>query len=96
LRFRQPVYRTLRELAISYFEDYYNLKREKTLRGYSRPVRLTRFDARAWMTAEQDVWFVSDYLFSVHHTPLLTPAQIRALTPVDRRTFESGLHGSAK
>ena len=43
LRFREPVYRTLRELAMSYFEHYFNLAGEKTLRGYSRPVNLTRF-----------------------------------------------------
>jgi len=42
LRYREPVYRTLRELAMSYFEHYYNLKREKTLRNYSRPVNLRR------------------------------------------------------
>jgi hypothetical protein len=41
IRFREPVYRTIRELAISYFEDYINLRGEKTLRGYSRPVHLS-------------------------------------------------------
>src|SRR5438034_790785 len=58
LRYREPVYRTLRELVMSYFEHYYNLKQEKTLRNYSRPVNLRRFDASAWMTAEEDVWMV--------------------------------------
>src|SRR5437588_372554 len=52
LRFRSPVYRTLRELALSFFEHYYNLKGEKTLRAYSRPVNLTRFDRIGWMTSE--------------------------------------------
>ena len=47
LRYREPVYRTLRELAMSYFEHYYNLKREKTLRNYSRPVNLRRFDSHS-------------------------------------------------
>jgi hypothetical protein len=51
LRYREPVYRSLRELAMSYFEHYYNLKREKTLRRYSRPVNLARFDSIGWMTA---------------------------------------------
>ena len=53
LRFRSPVYRTLRELALSYFEHYYNLKGEKTLRAYSRPVNLTRFDSIDWMTSRR-------------------------------------------
>src|ERR1700680_4050188 len=56
LRYREPVYRSLRELAMSYFEHYYNLKREKTLRNYSRPVNMARFDAIEWMTAEEDLW----------------------------------------
>src|SRR5947208_17132977 len=46
LRYREPVYRTLRELAMSYFEHYYNLRREKTLRNYSRPGTLPRSDAK--------------------------------------------------
>src|ERR1700738_2095099 len=50
LRYREPVYRTLRELVMSFFEHYYNLQREKTLRKYSRPVNLQRFDAAGWMT----------------------------------------------
>ena len=58
LRYREPVYRTLRELVMSYFEHYYNLRREKTLRNYSRPVNLRRFDRIGWMTAEEDVWAI--------------------------------------
>jgi hypothetical protein len=55
LRYREPVYRTLRELVMSYFEHYFNLRREKTLRAYSRPVNLRRFDRRGWMISEEDV-----------------------------------------
>src|ERR1041384_2257943 len=73
LRFRAPVYRTLRELALSYFEHYYNLRRERTLRRYSRPVNLVRFDAIGWMTSEVDVWAIPEYLTTIAHTPLLRP-----------------------
>src|ERR1044071_9842323 len=52
-RYREPVYRTLRELALSYFHTYFNLRGERTLRRYSRPVDLARFDRRGWMTAEK-------------------------------------------
>src|SRR5713226_753553 len=76
LRYREPVYRTLRELAMSYFEHYYNLKREKTLRNYSRPVNLRRFDRSHWMTAEENVWEVPEYLCTIAHTPLLAPRLI--------------------
>lgn len=96
LRFREPIYRTLRELAISYFEHYYNLRGEKTLRAYSRPVDLRRFDRRGWMTAEEDIWYVPEYLCEVAHTPLLDQKQVRNLTRMDRRLFEAGRWGSVK
>jgi len=96
LRFREPVYRTLRELAMSYFEHYYNLRREKTLRTYSRPVNLRRFDRLGWMTAAEDIWYVPEYLCEVAHTPMLDHQQIRSLTRMDQRLFEAGKWGSVK
>jgi hypothetical protein len=96
LRFREPVYRTLRELAISYFEHYYNLAAEKTLRAYSRPVNLRRFDRLPWMTAEDDLWAISDYLFSIPHRPLLSPATQRHLNRVDDRLYRAGLVGAKR
>jgi hypothetical protein len=95
LRYREPVYRTIRELVMSYFEHYYNLRKEKTLRRYSRPVHLHRFDRIQWMTAEEDVWPIPDHLCTVAHRPLLSPAAVRALGPVDERLFAAGLVGRA-
>ena len=91
LRYREPVYRTLRELVMSYFEHYYNLRREKTLRRYSRPVDLRRFDSRNWMSAEEDVWFIPEYLTTISHTSLLRPPL--NLCRVDARLFAAGLVG---
>ena len=93
LRYREPVYRTLRELVMSYFEHYYNLRREKTLRHYSRPVNLRRFDRIAWMTAEEDVWPVPEYLCAIRHTPVLPASVVRHLGRVDARLFAAGLTG---
>jgi hypothetical protein len=93
LRFREPVYRTLRELAMSYFEHYFNLGGEKTLRGYSRPVNLARFDRIHWMTAERDVWEIPEYLCEVPHIPLLTPELERTLGRVDARLKAAGMVG---
>ena len=93
LRFREPVFRTLRELALSYFESYFNLRREKTLRRYSIAVDLTRFDALRWMTADDDLWDIGAHLVRVRHFPLLTPTMERDLGPVDRRLFEAGKLG---
>jgi hypothetical protein len=94
LRFREPVYRTLRELVLSYFESYFNLRRQKTLRRYSRPVNLSRFDARGWMTSEDDLWYIAEHLVGVAHTRLL-PAGPRRLSPVEPVLFEAGLVGRA-
>jgi hypothetical protein len=93
LRYREPVYRTLRELVMSYFEHYYNLRKEKTLRRYSRPVNLVRFDATGWMTAEEDVWQIPDHLCSIPHTPVLPARMASGLGRVDERLFAAGLLG---
>src|SRR5437879_6386405 len=94
LRFREPVYRSLRELAMSYFEHYYNPRGEKTLRGYSRPVNLRRFDAIHWMTAEEDLWAIPEYLVGISHSRLLTPAVERRLTRMDARLMKAGKVGA--
>lgn len=96
LRYREPVYRTLRELAMSYFEHYYNLRREKTLRNYSRPVNLKRFDPMHWMTTEEDVWEIPEYLTTIYHTPLIGPRLAARLGKVDARLFAAGLVGLAR
>jgi hypothetical protein len=94
LRYREPVYRTLRELAMSYFEDYYNPAGERTLRTYSRPVNLRRFDRIHWMTAEEDLWVISDYLFSIPHRELLPRGVDRRLNRLDQRSRAAGQTGA--
>ena len=95
LRFREPVYRTLRELVMSYFEHYYNSAGEKTLRNYSRPVELRRFDQMGWMTAEEDVWAIPEYLTCIAHRALLSGRMERCLNRVDGRLQEAGRLGGA-
>jgi hypothetical protein len=94
LRFREPVYRGLRELVMSYFEHYYNLKGEKTLRRYSRPVNLARFDRTGWMTAEHELWEIPEYLLEVPHTALLGPAVAQRRMWMDDRSYAAGMVGS--
>jgi hypothetical protein len=95
LRFRAPVYRTLRELVMSYFEGYVNLRGERTLRAYSRPLSLARFDRRHpdWETAETDLWFVAEHLARVPHARLLSRPMEQRLGRVDRRSLKAGLVG---
>jgi hypothetical protein len=95
-RYREPVYRTLRELALSYFDGYFNLRRERTLRRFSVPVNLTRFDGRDWMTTEKPLWFIAEYLFDVRHYALFPPAVAKNLHRLDDRSFRAGCLGSAK
>lgn len=98
LRHRAPVYRTLRELAMSYFEHYYNPRGEKTLRGYgARPVSLRRFDSRvAWRTAPESVWEVPEYLCAISHRPLLGSQAARRRYRMDKRLYEAGFHGAVR
>lgn len=96
LRFREPVYRSLRELVMSYFEHYYNLEAEKTLRSYSRPVNLARFDRISWMTAREDLWAIGEHLTRVPHINLLTAPMIRNLSNVDARLEKAGMLGGVK
>jgi len=96
LRSRSPIYRTPRELALSYFEHYYNLRGEHTLRSYSMPVNLARLDSKQWMTSGEDVWCVPELLIAARHYPLLPDKVARALPHLDRRSFEAGMHGWTK
>jgi hypothetical protein len=93
LRYREPLHATVLYLVLSYFESYFNLRRQKTLRRYSDPIDLSRFDKRGWMTADEDLWDIPEYLVSIRHHRLLTAAQIRALAPVDLRQFAAGKVG---
>src|SRR6202045_3373870 len=88
-RYREPVYRSLRELAMSYFNAYFNMRRERTLRTFSRPLNLTRFDHLNWMTTEEPVWFMVNHLFDIKHYKLLLPTMIKRLHRVDERLFQS-------
>jgi hypothetical protein len=95
LRYREPVYRDLRELVMSYFDGYMNLRGERTLRAYSAPVNLARFDRQrpGWMTTTGDLWWIAEHLAVIPHRALLTPGMIKRLSTVDRRSRAAALVG---
>lgn len=93
LEYREPIHRSLRELALSYFPFYFNLRRERTLRTYSGPVDLSRFDDRGWMTDPKDVWYVPEHLLDIRHHPLIRPGMARGLNRVEERVWKAGLVG---
>ncbi len=91
LRYREPVYKNIRELAMSCFHEYFlNKNGKKTLRKYSIPVNLNRFNKLNWETSEEDIWFVPEYLCDVKHFNILTKKQIRGLRKVDKIEIDSG------
>ena len=96
LRFREPVYRDVRELVMTYFEQYYNLQREKTLRGYTRPLDLRAFDRLHWMTEDETMALISSRLDEVRRVQLLTRPMIARLSLVDERSSRAGLLGANK
>jgi hypothetical protein len=83
LRYRDPVYRSLRELAMSYFHEYNNKRGERTLRSISRPYDLRRIDPALWVTSEENCWWLHDRLAGLRHVPLLSARQRRALSKLD-------------
>ena len=95
-RYREPVYRSLRELALSYFDVYFNLRGERTLRTFSRPVNMARFDRHHWTTAEEHLWYVAEYLFTIRHHRLFTSTMVKNLHRLDDRSFRAGRLGSAE
>jgi hypothetical protein len=96
LRFREPVYRTLRELIMSYFEQFYNVQREKTLRSYSVPLNLKAFDKLRWMTSDEPLERIGQRVDRVRKVRILTRGMIAGLSRIDERSYHAGLLGAEK
>lgn len=94
LRFREPVYRSLRELIMSYFDFYFNTLGEKSLRSYSKPVNLSRFDKFDWMTTDDDLGFIGDYLYTIKHNKIAGSNSLRSLNTADDDLIKLCFSGS--
>ncbi len=94
LRFREAVYRSLRELAMSYFEQYYNTAREKTLRGYTGPLNLKRFDGLNWMVRDEAMETIARRTDEIRRVILVDAAMEPRLSLVDDRSYAAGLIGA--
>ncbi len=93
LRFREPVYRTLHELVMSYFEQFYNVDRKKTLRCYTVPLNLKAFDWMNWMASDGPLEGIGARLDEIRRVRLLTRRMIAGLSSVDERSYKAGLLG---
>jgi hypothetical protein len=88
LRWRDPVYGSLRELAMSYFHEYTNRRDHKTLREYSVPFDLRRLDPKLWVTGEKNAWLVAEELDALRHFSLVNAHHMKAVLrrdPFERR-----------
>jgi len=94
IRFREPVYRSLRELAMSYFEDFFNSAGEKTLLGYRSAINLKVFDDLDWMTSDAGLEALSNSMDRYRVHPLISTEMAAGLSPVDERSLRAGLLGS--
>jgi hypothetical protein len=78
LRWRDPIYRSPRELVMSYAHEYNLNGGKKSLLTYSRPFSLSRYDPRRWVTAPEDLDWILDALDNFPHLPLASPRALRA------------------
>ena len=90
LRYREPIYRTIRELALSYFHEYFLHCGRKTLRRYSAPFDLREFDGRHWMTSDEEVWFIPERLTEIRHYPIVSRRQMATLRRADAIEIAAG------
>ena len=79
LRYREPVYRSPRELAMSFFHEYLMWDGRKSLRAYSRPFDLSRFKPEKWVTAEKDLFWLVEALDASRHFPIVPKKNLRLL-----------------
>lgn len=90
LRYRDPIYRTVRELVASYVHEFFMLADgRKTFVDYSRPFSLKRFGT-GWMTSEEDLWDIAIALDDSHHYrffPAAAGRQLRRAAEIERRSY---------
>lgn len=91
LRMREPVYRGLRELVMSYFESYFNVDGQKTLRGYTRPLNLDSMGDVPWISSEAGADAVEQRLYGLKRIPLLDEGRAQLLSPVDPISYRAGM-----
>ena len=94
LRYREPVYRSMRELVMSYFEDFFNPLGEKTMRGYRGPFNLSVFDSLNWMVSDDLLDELADGMDRYRIFPVISKEMEASLAPVDKRSLQAGLMGS--
>jgi len=91
LRYREPVYRGLHELVMSYFDDYFNVNGIKTLRYYTRPMSLSSLKTYGWEWSDAGAVAVEKRLLDLPRISLLNPESAAQLSPVDPASYKAGM-----
>ena len=94
LRFREPVYRSIRELVMSYFDFYFNLAGDKSLRSFSLPLNLNQYNSQNWTTTDEDLEFIGDKLEQMRHYPVVNEKMIKNLKKASDLMLRAGMLGS--
>ena len=94
LRYREPVYRSLRELVMSYFDFYFNIAGDKSLRSYSLPLDLSFYNSGHWTTTDDDLEYIGDKLEKIRHYPVIDKKMIKNLKKASDSIIKAGLLGS--
>jgi hypothetical protein len=94
LRFREPIYRSLHELTMSYFEDFFNTAGEKTLRGFRGPIYLDAFDSLEWEINDDGLETLSKRIDRHQIHQILSPEMASGLSLTDERGLHAGLMGA--
>lgn len=94
LRYREPIYRNIRELVMSYFDPFYNMNYEHSLRQFAGPLDLSKYPGFEY--DEELLEAIGLKLSYIPVTKILTPAQIRGLAKVDERTYRAGMMGAVR
>ena len=89
LRYRDPVYKNVRELAMSYFNEYFMDSGKKTLRSYSNPFDLTKFN-EDWLISKDNLWDIAEAIDNTKHYKILNSRQIKHLRPADKIEIKAG------
>ena len=90
LRFREPIYRDIRELALSFFHEYFDDNGRKNLRSFSKPFNLLKFKKHDWPFSEKDLWYIAEALDKCPHHPILTKSTLAGLRRADPIEIKAG------
>jgi hypothetical protein len=90
LRWRDPVYKTVRELAMSFFHEYYLEDGVKTMLAFSKPFDLRRYEPEEWVTTEKPLDFIAEDLDASPHSPAspVSRSKLRRVSPLERKVLK--------